>query len=54
MEDVGVVAVEAECFAEEVLEAVNKKTSKVAFAQGSGMAGEVIMSLLAAFGLFLS
>ena len=27
MEDVGVIAVEAECIAEEVLEAVNKKTS---------------------------
>ena len=31
MEDVGVVAVEAECIAEEVLEAVNKKTSIVTF-----------------------
>ncbi len=31
MEDVGVIAVEAECIAEEVLEAVNKKTSIVTF-----------------------
>ena len=45
MEDVGVIAVEAECIAEEVLEAVNKKTSIVTFSLGSGMAGDVIMSL---------
>ena len=37
MEDVGVLAVEAECIAEEVLEAVNLKTSIVTFSLGSGM-----------------
>ena len=47
MEDVGVIAVEAECIAEEVLEAVNKKTSIVTFSVGSGMAGDVIMSFVA-------
>jgi len=47
MEDVGVFAVEAECIAEEVLEAVNEKTSIVTFSLGSGMAGDVIMSFVA-------
>lgn len=47
MEDVGVVAVEAECIAEEVLEAVNLKTSIVTFSLGSGNAGDVIMSFVA-------
>ena len=47
MEDVGVLAVEAECIAEEVLEAVNLKTSIVTFSLGSGMAGDVIMSFVA-------
>ena len=47
MEDVGVFAVEAECIAEEVLEAVNKKTSIVTFSLGSGSAGDVIMSFVA-------
>ena len=47
MEDVGVIAVEAECIAEEVLEAGNKKTSIVTFSLGSGMAGDVIMSFVA-------
>jgi len=47
MEDVGIIAVEAECIAEEVLEAVNKKTSIVTFSLGSGMAGDVIMSFVA-------
>ena len=47
MEDVGVIAVEAECIAEEVLEAVNTKTSIVTFSLGSGMAGDVIMSFVA-------
>jgi len=46
MEDVGVFAVEAECIAEEVLEAVNGKTSIVTFSLGSGMAGDVIMSFV--------
>lgn len=47
MEDVGVIAVEAECIAEEVLAAVNTKTSIVTFSLGSGMAGDVIMSFVA-------
>jgi len=47
MEDAGVVAVEAECIAEEVLEAVNLRTSIVTFSLGSGMAGDVIMSFVA-------
>lgn len=47
MEDVGVFAVEAECIAEEVLDAVNEKTSVVTFSLGSGMAGDVIMSFVA-------
>ena len=47
MEDVGVFAVEAECIAEEVLEAINEKTSIVTFSLGSGKAGDVIMSFVA-------
>ncbi|MEM6306459.1 MAG: 3-methyl-2-oxobutanoate hydroxymethyltransferase [Pseudomonadota bacterium] len=47
MEDVGVFAVEAECIAEEVLEAVNLKTSIVTFSLGSGMAGDAIFSFVA-------
>ncbi len=47
MEDVGVFAVEAECIAEEVLEALNDKTSIVTFSLGSGNAGDVIMSFVA-------
>ena len=47
MEDVGVFAVEAECIAEEVLEAINLKTSIVTFSLGSGIAGDVIMSFVA-------
>ena len=47
MEDVGVFAVEAECIAEEVLAAVNYKTSIVTFSLGAGMAGDVIMSFVA-------
>lgn len=47
MEDVGVIAVEAECIAEEVLEAVNDKTSIVTFSLGSGRAGDAIMSFVA-------
>ena len=47
MEDAGVVAVEAECIAEEVLEAVNENTSIVTFSLGSGQAGDVIMSFVA-------
>ena len=40
-------AVEAECIAEEVLEAINEKTSVVTFSLGSGKAGDVIMSFVA-------
>jgi len=47
MENAGVIAVEAECIAEEVLEVINKKTSIVTFSLGSGMAGDVIMSFVA-------
>tara|TARA_S200000501_G_scaffold297653_1_gene283984 strand:- start:116 stop:964 length:849 start_codon:yes stop_codon:yes gene_type:complete len=47
MEDVGVFAVEAECIAEEVLSAINYKTSVVTFSLGAGMAGDVIMSFVA-------
>jgi len=47
MEDVGIFTVEAECIAEEVLEAVNEKTSIVTFSLGSGMAGDVIFSFVA-------
>jgi 3-methyl-2-oxobutanoate hydroxymethyltransferase len=47
MEDVGVFSVEAECIAEEVLEALNEKTSIVTYSLGSGMAGDVIMSFIA-------
>ncbi len=47
MEDVGVFAVEAECIAEEVLEAVSDRTSIVTFSLGSGNAGDVIMSFVA-------
>ncbi len=47
MEDVGVFAVEAECIAEEVLTAVNTKTSVVTFSLGSGNAGDAIFSFVA-------
>ncbi|MEO1191552.1 MAG: 3-methyl-2-oxobutanoate hydroxymethyltransferase [Pseudomonadota bacterium] len=47
MEDAGVVAVEAECIAEDVLAAVNEKTSIVTFSLGSGSGGDVIMSFVA-------
>ena len=47
MEDVGVFAVEAECIAEEVLEAVNEKTSVVTFSLGSGNAGDAVFSFVA-------
>ncbi len=47
MEDAGVFAVEVECVAEEVLEAVNGKTTIVAFSLGSGMAGDAIFSFVA-------
>lgn len=47
MEDVGVFAVEVECLAEEVLAAVNTKTSVVTFSLGSGNAGDAIFSFVA-------
>ena len=47
MEDVGVFAVEAECIAEEVLEAINLKTSIVTFSLGSGNAGDAVFSFVA-------
>ncbi|MDJ0821825.1 MAG: 3-methyl-2-oxobutanoate hydroxymethyltransferase [Paracoccaceae bacterium] len=47
MEDVGVFAVEVECLAEEVLQAVNDKTSVVTFSLGSGMGGDAIFSFVA-------
>ena len=47
MEDIGVFAVEAECIAEEVLDAINLKTSIVTFSLGSGSSGDVIMSFVA-------
>lgn len=47
MEDVGVFAVEVECLAEEVLAAINDKTSIVTFSLGSGMAGDAIFSFVA-------
>lgn len=47
MEDAGVFAVEVECIAEEVLQAVNDKTSIVTFSLGSGNAGDAIMMFVA-------
>lgn len=47
MEDVGVFAVEAECIAEEVLAAVNTKTTVVTFSLGSGNAGDAVFSFVA-------
>ncbi len=47
MEDVGVFAVEAECIAEEVLAAVNTRTTVVTFSLGSGNAGDAIFSFVA-------
>lgn len=47
MEDVGVFAVEVECLAEEVLAAINHKTSVVTFSLGSGPAGDAIFSFVA-------
>ena len=47
MEDVGVFAVEAECVAEEILQAINDKTSIVTCSLGSGSGGDVIMSFVA-------
>ncbi|MEO1865700.1 MAG: hydroxymethyltransferase, partial [Pseudomonadota bacterium] len=38
---------EAECIAEEVLDAINLKTSIVTFSLGSGSGGDVIMSFVA-------
>ena len=47
MEDAGVFAVEVECVAEEVLNALNEKTSLVTFSLGSGRAGDAIFSFVA-------
>lgn len=47
MEDVGVFAVEVECLAEEVLAAVNTRTTVVTFSLGSGNAGDAIFSFVA-------
>ena len=47
MDDVGVFAVEVECLAEEVLAAVNTKTSVVTFSLGSGPAGDAVFSFVA-------
>lgn len=47
MEDAGVFAVEAECIAEEVLAAINDKTTIVTFSLGSGKAGDAIFSFVA-------
>ena len=47
MEDVGVFAVEVECLAEEVLLAINDKTSVVTFSLGSGIGGDAIFSFVA-------
>ena len=47
MEDVGVFAVEAECIAEEVLTAINDKTSVVTFSLGSGPGGDAVFSFVA-------
>ncbi len=47
MEDVGVFAVEAECIAEEVLTAINDKTTVVTFSLGSGPGGDAIFSFVA-------
>ncbi|MEO0720370.1 MAG: 3-methyl-2-oxobutanoate hydroxymethyltransferase [Pseudomonadota bacterium] len=47
MEEAGVFAVEVECLAEEILEAVNEKTSIVTFSLGSGMAGDAVFSFVA-------
>ena len=47
MEDVGVFAVEVECIAAEVLEAINDKTSIVTFSLGSGRGGDAIFSFVA-------
>ena len=47
MEDVGVFAVEVECIAEEVLHAINDKTSVVTFSLGSGLGGDAVFSFVA-------
>lgn len=47
MEDVGVFAVEVECIAEEILTAVNTKTSVVTFSLGSGLGGDAVFSFVA-------
>jgi len=46
MESVGVFAVEVECIAEEVLTAINDKTSVVTFSLGSGRGGDAVFSFV--------
>jgi len=46
MESVGVFAVEVECIAEEVLTAINDKTSIVTFSLGSGRGGDAVFSFV--------
>ena len=47
MEEAGVFAVEVECIAEEVLQAINEKTSVVTFSLGSGNAGDAVFLFMA-------
>jgi len=47
MENIGVFAVECECVAEEVLRALNEKTSLVTFSLGSGDAGDAVFLFMA-------
>ncbi|MXZ80188.1 MAG: hydroxymethyltransferase [Gammaproteobacteria bacterium] len=47
MEDAGVFAVEAECIAEEVLRAVNDKTSIFTISLGSGNVGDAVFLFMA-------
>jgi len=47
MEDAGVFAVEVECIAEEVMTALNEKTSLVTFSLGSGQSCDAVFSFVA-------
>ena len=47
MDSAGVFVVEVECIAEEVLRAVNEKTSIVTFSLGSGNAGDAVFLFMA-------
>ncbi|MEM6414854.1 MAG: 3-methyl-2-oxobutanoate hydroxymethyltransferase [Pseudomonadota bacterium] len=46
MEDIGVVMVEVECVAEEVLAAINEKTTVVTCSLGAGKSADVIFSFI--------